>query len=396
MTDAARAPGRTWRASPDSLIASVMLAFLATAGLFYVNIMAAIVTGLIDALGVSEQEAGFVASANMYGAAVGALCAVALVRFVPWRPFALVALVLIIGIDVASTFLRDLQMLIAVRAVHGFIGGALVGVSYGIFSRTKSPDRVFGMLLVVQFGLGGLGTMLLPRLVPVFGTAALFYALAAFSLVALLMLPFLSDYPLEDRQQKDRSQPRIQFGPLGATLAAVFLFQLANMALAAYVIELGRRNGLTTDFASAAVGASSWVSIIGAVLVVALGVRMGRWRPLLIGMALAVVGTFAFHWSADPIVYIAANCITGSAWAFIIAYLLGMAAEFDRSGRTAAAAGFISKMGLASGPFIAGVVLETTNYDVLINAATLALALSALAMLWPALLSDRRLGESAQ
>ncbi|MDZ4691826.1 MFS transporter [Terricaulis sp.] len=396
MTDAARAPGRTWRAPPDSLIASVMLAFLATAGLFYVNIMAAIVTGLIDALGVSEQEAGFVASANMYGAAVGALCAVALVRFVPWRPFALGALVLIIGIDVASTFLRDLQTLIAVRAVHGFIGGALVGVSYGIFSRTKSPDRVFGMLLVVQFGLGGLGTMLLPRLVPVFGTAALFYALAAFSLAALLMLPFLSDYPLEDRQQKDRNRPRIQFGPLGATLAAVFLFQLANMALAAYVIELGRRNGLTTDFASAAVGASSWVSIIGAVLVVALGVRMGRWRPLLIGMALAVVGTFAFHWSADPIAYIAANCITGSAWAFIIAYLLGMAAEFDRSGRTAAAAGFISKMGLASGPFIAGVLLETTNYDVLINAATLALALSALAMLWPALLSDRRLKESAQ
>jgi len=57
MTDAAVAPTRVWRAPPDSLIASVLLAFLATAGLFYVNIMAAIVTGLIDALGVSEREA---------------------------------------------------------------------------------------------------------------------------------------------------------------------------------------------------------------------------------------------------------------------------------------------------------------------------------------------------
>jgi predicted MFS family arabinose efflux permease len=395
MTDAA-APARGWRAPPDSLIASVLLAFLATAGLFYVNIMAAIVTGLIDALGVSEREAGFVASANVYGAAVGALCAVAFVRVVPWRPFAVVALVLIIGIDIASTFLRDLQTLIAVRAVHGFIGGALVGVSYGIFSRTKSPDRVFGMLLVVQFGLGGLGTMFLPRLVPIFGTAALFYALAAFSLVALLMLPFLSDYPLEEKKKDDPGRARIQFGPLALTLGAVFLFQLANMALGAYVIELGRRSGLTTDFASAAVGASSWVSIIGAVLVVALGVRMGRWWPLLIGMVLAVLGTIAFHWSADPIVYIAANCITGSAWSFIIAYLLGMAAEFDRGGRSAAAAGFISKMGLASGPFIAGVLLETTSYELLINAASVALVFSAFAMLWPALLSDRRRKESAQ
>ncbi|GIK49049.1 MAG: MFS transporter [Hyphomonadaceae bacterium] len=395
MTDAAAAPARGWRASPDSLIASFMLAFLATAGLFYVNIMAAIVTGLIDALGVSEREAGFVASANVYGAAVGALCAVALVRVAPWRPFALAALMLLIGIDVASSLLRDLQTLIAVRAVHGFVGGALVGVSYGVFSRTKSPDRVFGMLLVVQFGLGGLGTMLLPRLVPVFGSAALFYALAAFSLVALLMLPFLSDYPLEPRKKDDPARPRIQFGPLAATLGAVFLFQLANMALAAYVIELGRRHHLTTEFASAAVGASSWVSILGAVLVVALGARMGRWRPLLIGMILAVLGTLAFHWSADPIVYIAANCITGSAWSFIIAYLLGMAAEFDKGGRSAAAAGFISKMGLATGPFVAGVLLETRTYDVLINAASVALALSAAAMLWPALLSDRRRKEAA-
>lgn len=394
MTDAAAIPQRGWRARPDSLLASFMLAFLATAGLFYVNIMAAIVTGLIDALGVSEREAGFVASANVYGAAVGALCAVAFVRVVPWRPFACVALAILIGIDLASSLISDLQTLIAVRAVHGFVGGALVGVSYGIFSRTKSPDRVFGMLLVVQFGLGGVGTMFLPRFVPEFGSAALFYALAAFSLLALLMLPFLSDYPLEAKQKDEQPRARIQFAPLAATLGAVFLFQFANMALAAYIIELGRRYELTTEFASTAVGASSWVSILGAVLVVALGVRMGRWMPLLIGMVIAVLGTIAFHWSADPIVYIAANCITGCAWSFIIAYLLGMAAEFDKGGRSAAAAGFISKMGLASGPFVAGLLVEQQNYDLLINAASAVLVLSAVAMLWPALLSDRRRKEA--
>lgn len=85
MTEATAANLRGFKAAPDSLIASFILAFLATAGLFYVNIMAAIVTGLIDALGISEREAGFVASANVYGAAVGALCAVGLVRHVPWR-----------------------------------------------------------------------------------------------------------------------------------------------------------------------------------------------------------------------------------------------------------------------------------------------------------------------
>ncbi len=73
------------RAAPDGLLACVLLAFLATAGLFYVNIMPALVAGLIDGLGFSNREAGFVGSANVYGAACGALVAVFLVRRLPWR-----------------------------------------------------------------------------------------------------------------------------------------------------------------------------------------------------------------------------------------------------------------------------------------------------------------------
>jgi len=56
MTDAApialAAPGRPGRVPEDSLLASVLLSFLATAGLFYVNIMAALVDGLITGAGL--------------------------------------------------------------------------------------------------------------------------------------------------------------------------------------------------------------------------------------------------------------------------------------------------------------------------------------------------------
>ena len=50
----------------------IFLAFLASAGLFYVNIMPAIVDGLKEGLAFTDRQAGFVASANVYGAAVGA------------------------------------------------------------------------------------------------------------------------------------------------------------------------------------------------------------------------------------------------------------------------------------------------------------------------------------
>ena len=59
-----------------------------------------------------------------------------------------------------------------------------------------------------------------------------------------------------------------------------------------------------------------------------------------------------------------------------------MAAQFDGAGRTAAAAGFISKLGLASGPFIAGRLLGADlGFGALINAALIGLAISMVLML---------------
>ena len=117
----------------------MLLAFLATAGLFYVNIMSAIVAGVADGLGVTQQQAGWVGSANVYGAALGALAAVFIVRRAPWRPFAVVSLLALISIDIASTFITSINLLTGVRFVHGLIGGMLVGWRLAWF---RARDRL--------------------------------------------------------------------------------------------------------------------------------------------------------------------------------------------------------------------------------------------------------------
>jgi MFS family permease len=132
MTATAAAPRRFPRAAPDGLLASVMLAFLATAGLFYVNIMAAIVAGVHDGLGATDQQAGWVGSANIYGAALGALGAVFIVKRVAWRSYAITALFALIAIDIGSSLITDINVLIGTRFIHGIIGGSLVGVAFGV------------------------------------------------------------------------------------------------------------------------------------------------------------------------------------------------------------------------------------------------------------------------
>ena len=379
-------------AKPDGFIAAILLSFLATAGFFYVNIMPALIDALVNGLHFSESQAGLVASANVYGASIGALAAVFLVKHVSWRRMSVALLMVLIAIDLVSTQIGNPDWLTALRFVDGVVGGLLVGIAFAVIARTGVPDRVFGVLLVVQFGLGGTGVMVLPRLVPALGTAGVFSALILFSAVTLAMIPFLADYPLRVEKQQEQSAPRtkIAWVPLLLALGAIFLFQAGNMALAAYMIGLGRAYGLGLDFISTVIGVASWIGAAGSLLVVLFGTRLGRFWPLSVAFVLTLIGNAAFHMSASSVIFAAANIGTAITWAFIIPYLLGLSASFDRTGQMAAIAGFASHMGLATGPLIGGLLLGTNDYRMLINVSVLALAVSAAAALLPAHALDRR------
>ncbi|MFA4892431.1 hypothetical protein [Brevundimonas sp.] len=394
MTDNVPATAPPRRGLPhipeDSLLASVLLSFLATAGLFYVNIMAALVDGLIGGAGLTSKQAGLVVSANVYGAAVGALVAVFIIRRLPWRPTALSVLCGLIVVDLISTLIKAPELLIGLRFFHGLMGGLLVGVAFAVIARTKTPDRTFGMLLVVQFGLGGLGLMFLPRLVPVFGHGVLFLALAAFSAVTLAMTPFLGVYAPRPAPSPLAARAVTRWVPLILAFAAIFLFQAANMGLAAYIIGLGKTAGLGLGLITGTLGAANWIGALGSMLVVLIGVRFGRFWPLMAGLALTLGGTWAFHFSGLPWIFLVANIGTAVTWAFVIPYLLGMCAAFDTVGQMAALGGFFSKMGLASGPALAAFVVAGGQYDGLINLAVAGLLLSGMASIAPALALDRQ------
>ncbi len=395
MNSFARRP----RAAADGLLAAAMLSFLATAGFFYVNIMPALVEGLRTGLHFSERQAGLAGSANVYGAAFGALLATFLVTRWAWRPAAYVLLALLMMIDLASILVATPPVMMAVRGLHGLVGGCLVGLSYAVFARTRRPERTFGMLLVVQQGLGGLGVMVLPKLVPLFGTQSLFLALIGVSLAALLMLPFLAEYPplpppvagSVPTSIEQAAAARVPVGrlPLLLALLSVFLFQFANMILFTYIIGLARHFGLDSGGAENIVGIATWIGMFGAMLVVAFGTRFGRVRTLMISLLLTAVGMYLLHGSASVMIYALANIGTGITWAFVIPHLLGMCARCDLTGRAAAMGGFASKLGLATGPLVGALLLGSDRYPALIDVATVGIILCAAATLLPAARLDR-------
>jgi predicted MFS family arabinose efflux permease len=379
------------KVSPNSMVARIFLAFLTSAGLYYVNIMPAIVSGLIEALGFTNQQAGNVASANMYGAAFGALVIVFFVKRLNWQLVSTAFLAGLILIDMVSIKLADPTVLTTVRFIHGFIGGMLIGIGFSLIARTIEPDRTFGVLLFVQYGFGGLGIMFIPGLVPHFGTQVLFYSLAAFTVVTFLMLPFLPDYAIENEEKgsSDASGPGVPKLPVILVLATIFLFQAANMGLFAFIIGLGEYYGLEMNFISTTLGIASWWGLAGAGLVILIGSRFGYLKSLLGGIGFTVLAIMALLYSDTPWIWIVSNCLIGITWAFVISYLLGLASRFDATGQMAAMGGFASKMGLASGPMVTAVLLGEDNYELIIIVGALVIAITALSCWIPSRVQDQ-------
>jgi hypothetical protein len=121
----------------------------------------------------------------------------------------------------------------------------LVGIGFAVISRTTDADKTFGYLLFIQWGLG---LIYLNAMVPELVTAALFIVLMSFAFAALLMLPFLLNYPVAEVDPLATFPFDIRRVPLQLILTAIVLFQATNMRLFAYVIGLGQVQGLTLDY----------------------------------------------------------------------------------------------------------------------------------------------------
>ena len=364
----------------SSLMAAILYSIIATAGLFYVNLGGAFLSAFVDGLGVQRDVAGYIVSANKYGAAFGALLATFVVKKLEWRYILRRLFFCLIVVDLISTQIQNPQTLILLRFLHGTIGGLSVGFGLSIIARTYNPDKIFGMLLVVQYSFGSIGIWAVPRMVESFGYSAVFAALIIFTIMAILILPLVPNVKKVSVETDSLNIFNIPIGKfLFLALVGLFLFQASNMGVADYAFELGKDIGLENTEISNILTIANVISISGGALVYLIGTKFGRTLPLIIGISVSAIFTFLLHYSDNISIYFIANTVTGIAWGFSIPYILGLCSTFDSHGQMAALAGFVSKMGLATGPLIGSLFIIDYGIELIINLAVFSLFVAMIA-----------------
>ena len=355
---------------PNSLLTYGLLAFVAMAGLSYINFMPGVVNALAGSIGFSDAEAGQVIAMNGYGGIVGSTIAIFLVRRVRWQRAMFAFMAILTVVDTGTIWINEYASILAWRFAAGVLGGLCVGIAFSVLARLENPDRAFGLLLFIQFSIGSIVISLLPILENLFGAYAVFYIMALFVLLSLTFLPFLPRLSKEKTTASVSNDQPKSFTHGLLVLLAILLYQIAASAIWAYVGLIGLSAKISNEDVSLYIAMTGLLGLAGALLPVINRNRVGRLFQVVVGVMLscsaALLIETALHFYQSRVIYITAMSLLFFSWPAVQSYLLAVTAELDTSGRLSTIAAVVSSLGMASGPLLASLLLDGNNFSVML------------------------------
>lgn len=377
-------------ATPDRLTSYLLLAFIAMAGLAYINFLPGLVSALATGLGLSDAQAGRVVALNGYGGIVGTALAVVLVRRAPWRRALLALFAGLAVIDAISAEVTAYPTMLGWRFLAGVVGGLCVGIAFAALARLPNPDRAFGLLLCAQFCLGSLVIYLLPRAEVAWGAPAVFYVMVAFAVLSFAFVCFLPALPGDEADARAVTD-RVGISSNALLLMlAILLYQVSASGIWAYVGLIGLSAGRSAATVSTYIAATGLLGLAGALLPVLGGKRFGRLYWVLPGTALSVIAAAALVASQSTALYLLAMAGLFFAWPAVQSYLLAVSAELDRSGQLSAVAGVVSYTGLASGPLLASSLLHENDFSIMLYSSAALFLLAGALLIKPVRATEQR------
>lgn len=325
-----------------------------------------LVQGFVDLLGLSDRNAGFVASAEMTGVAMTAIVACVFAHRVNWHRALTAALVLALLGNIASAFTDGPWTLAAARFVTGLGHGWLISLSFGAIGLMRETDRNFALYLTWVLTYGAVGLLILPSVFDLVGLQGVFLAFSVFCGLSLLTVRFMPT--LTGTQQEVHPTAIEMPASMKATaLLGVLAYNIAQGIAWAYLFLIGTSGGLGEQPVANALFLSQIAGVIGALTAVIVADRYGRLGPLAIGILGGAASLTPLLGSFGLATYTVSVVGFNLLWNMVLPYILAAVSSFDRRGMMTIYAIAMQMTGLGVAPAIAAFMLtEEGGYAPLI------------------------------
>lgn len=348
---------------PNSWRAILAMTVLGIVGSNMVLILPVVVGALIDILGLTSRQAGFMATAEFIGMAAGNLVIASLIHSWNRRSLGFLMLLLMIAGNITSVFADGFAALFITRTICGLSEGALVALMTAVVVSTRAPERIFASFSIANLIIAAISFKIIPGIIAAWGTNGAFVWLAGLACLGMSVLHWLPAFavqPVESGPDAKAIKSRIALVPAIMGLAAMFSFSLAIGAVWPYMERIGVSQGLSVENVASWLAAGSFAAIAGALMVTWLGTRLGRTLPVSFGsMALAACLLLLIYASN---VFVIVVLVFMWAWVVTLSYLTGAMALLDPLGRVASIGVAMQSSGLMVGPALSAMIISGDQY----------------------------------
>jgi len=367
------------------------------AGYLGVNLSPYMITALQEGFGTDVLTASWIVTATLLATAVTGLATAPLCAGMHRRLVARIGLVAGLVGFVTAAVAPVAAIAIAGLLLGGLGAGAAVAAAGAGLAAFRNPDRVAGFN-----GLANRGVItIVLAVVPVIGLAPLevFGALALFCLIALVAVSWLPVAPVVNPQagaavaeatpievpstgtvRARRTAPSRAVTVAGFVLLATFaLWAVSEDSLWAMAGVMGADlAGVTDEGLGLALSGSTAGGLVGSILLMIVGNRLGRAVPLVVLLIAGGALKISLGFITDPTAFIALFILWNSIYAVAFMYFVATSAALDADGRWSGPLLAVYLVGSALTPVIGAALVEVFGYQGF--AAVLGIASFALAV----------------
>jgi len=383
----------------DKLTSVIAAICMGCVGVFAIMAQPILVEVLVAKLGMDSGAAGTITALEALGTALGPVLALAWMSRVPWRLAAIVALLVVIGGNLLSSWQTDPTVLMALRFVVGLLGeGTAFALAIVVVGSTAQKDRNFALMIAAQVVLGVLFFVLLPMPRDA-GIGGVVLPLAGLALVALLTVGWLPAGGGGGAHVHGAGAAA--GGSAGPALAALFVMLVWCTGLGAIwafvkligvsVTCVGCDEAARAEAGIAvgqALGLSTGVAVVGALAAAALADRFGRILPVTLALAVQLVMVLLLQGEMPWLQFAVTAATFQGFWNLTGPYIMGTIAMADTTGKVSLLIPTAQIGGFFLGPTIVGALMKDGDVSTANTVAAVCIV-AALVMFIPV---ARRLG----